>query len=427
MHDIKFIRENPLLFDKYMQDRGISPCSSDILSVDELHRKNKTKMQNLQNHRNIIAKQIAKAKTNNESIEHIMHEAEETKRKIEQLEKEILEIDNKLLNYLVTLPNIHQEDVPIGKSENDNKIVKTFGVPKKYSFTPKHHYELGEDLKMMDFKQAAKISGSRFVILKDDLAKLERALADFMLDLHTKEFGYQEIYTPVLVKEETMFNVGQLPKFDHDSFKTTNSYRLIPTSEVTLTSMVADSITPEVKLPFRFVAYTQCFRSEAGSAGKDTRGMLRQHQFSKVELVSITIPEDSNKELKRMLNAAETVLQKLDIPYRISLLCTQDIGFCAAKTYDIEVWLPGQDCYREISSCSNCRDFQARRMKARYKSLKDNKNHFVHTLNGSGLAIGRTIIAIMENYQNEDGSIIIPQALQPYMNGQKKITQRENA
>ena len=317
-----------------------------------------------------------------------------------------------------------ESDVPHGENEDDNKIIRTVGNLKEFKFDARSHYDIGESLGMMDFDTATKISGSRFVILRRDFVRLERALASFMLDIHAAEFGCEEVFPPALVLEDTMFKAGQLPKFDEDSFKTTNGYRLIPTSEVPLVCMASNKIFSENELPLRYVGYTQCFRSEAGSAGKDTKGMIRQHQFSKVELISIVLPENSKDELERMTNAAESILKRLDIPYRTSILCSGDTGFCSQKTYDIEVWLPYEKRYREISSCSNCGAFQARRMKARYKSSKDGKNYFVHTLNGSGLAVGRTMIAIIENYQNEDGSISIPSKLQPYMHNQKTISNK---
>ena len=421
MHDIKFIRENKELFDDGIKKMGIHPCSEEILFIDNIVRSNKTKIQQLQHEKKEIAKQMSSLKPNDEDFHSLKEKGYEIKHKLHILEEQKNEAQEKLNKLLITLPNIPEEDVPYGKCEDDNKITKTIGTPKNFDFKPRSHYDIGETLGLMDFETATKISGSRFVILKKDLVRLERALATFMLDVHVKEFGFEEVFPPALVLEETMFKAGQLPKFDEDSFKTTNGYRLIPTSEVPLVCMYADKIIAEHELPLRHVGYTQCFRSEAGSAGRDTKGMIRQHQFSKVELISIVKPEESKNELDRLTNAAESILQKLDLPYRVSLLCTQDIGFCSQKTYDLEVWLPYEKRYREISSCSNCGDFQARRMKARYKSPKDANNYFVHTLNGSGLAIGRTIIAIIENYQNSDGSISIPEKLQPFMQNQKLI------
>ncbi len=421
MHDIKFIRENSELFDEGIKKMGISPCSEEILFIDNIIRNNKTKIQHLQHEKKEIAKQISSLRPNDENFNLLKEKGYEIKHKLNILEEQKNEALEKLNKLLTTLPNIPEKDVPYGECEDDNKIIRTVGIPKNFDFKPKSHYDIGEKLGIMDFETATKISGSRFVILKKDLVRLERALATFMLDVHVREFGFEEVFPPALVLEETMFKAGQLPKFDEDSFKTSNGYRLIPTSEVPLVCMHTNEIIAEHELPLRHVSYTQCFRSEAGSAGRDTKGMIRQHQFSKVELISIVKPEESKNELERLTNAAESILKKLDLPYRVSLLCTQDIGFCSQKTYDLEVWLPYEKRYREISSCSNCGSFQARRMKARYKSLKDDNNHFVHTLNGSGLAIGRTIIAIIENYQNSDVSISIPEKLQPFMQNQKLI------
>lgn len=424
MHDIRFIRANPDKFNAGMKKRGLDIKAEEILAVDVEVRDLRTKVQGQQQKVNDLSKQIGVLKGNGGNaaeVADLMSQVEKAKSEMIELEVSLSERETKLNEYLITIPNLLSDEVPFGVDENDNTCVKTHGSITKLNFKPKQHFELGEDLGMMDFEQTAKISGSRFVTLKSTLARLERALVNFMLDIHTKEFGYTEMSTPFMVRESTMYGVGQLPKFADDSFVVDNGdYRLIPTAEVTLTSMVADMIVNEAELPIRLTGHTPCFRSEAGSAGRDTRGMIRLHQFSKVELVSIVKPEDSANEHERMLTAAETVLQRLEIPYRVMLLCSQDTGFCAAKTYDIEAWLPGQGAYREISSCSNCHGFQARRMKARYKT--QNGNEFLHTLNGSGLPIGRTIVAIMENYQNEDGSISIPSCLVSYMNGVNRIT-----
>ena len=422
MHDIKFIRLLPEIFDKGMERRGVTTSSAAILAIDDKVCNLKTQLQKLQTLRNQVAKAIGEKKAMRQDAAAELQQAEELKEKLPILESALALAVKELHDILTTLPNIPSDDVPFGRSEDDNIIYRIGNIQlKEPVFIPKEHWVLGENLKLMDFATAVKISGSRFVILRNQLSLMERALANFMLDIHTREFGYIEISPPVLVKEATMFGIGQLPKFSEDSFAVHGGYRLIPTAEVPLTSMVADSIVAEEELPLRFTAYTNCFRSEAGSAGKDTRGMIRMHQFSKVELVSITTPQTSAQEHERMLSAAETVLIRLELPYRTMTLCSQDMGFCASKTYDIEVWLPGQDKYREISSCSNCRDFQAIRMKARYKNSISQENQAVHTLNGSGLAIGRTIIAIMENYQQENGDIIIPHALQPYMHGLTRI------
>ncbi len=426
MHDIKFIRSHPESFDHGMKQRGINISSKTILLIDGKVCKIKTQLQELQSLRNKIAKTIGEKKSSQQDITDELKEADNIKNQIPQIEQELEKSEKELNDLLINLPNIPSVDVPFGQSEQDNVLYHYSELtPKNFLFSPKEHWELGENLKQMDFSSAVKISGSRFVMLRHHLALMERALANFMLDIHTKEFGYIEISPPVLVKESTMFGIGLLPKFSEDSFSVNGGYRLIPTAEVPLTSIVADSIISEEQLPMRFTAYSNCFRSEAGSAGRDTRGMIRMHQFSKVELVSITKPQDSSDELEFILNSAETILQRLDLPYRTMLLSSQDMGFCAAKTYDIEVWLPGQNTYREISSCSNCMDFQAIRMKARYKNIVTQENQPVHTLNGSGLAIGRTIVAIIENYQNENGDIIIPKALQPYMNNIEKIVKYE--
>ncbi|MBA8666686.1 serine--tRNA ligase [Holosporaceae bacterium 'Namur'] len=421
MHDIKFIRENPELFDKGLLKRGLENVSNDIITFDEKLRKEQTHLQEKQTRRNELAKEIGKGKTAGGEVSHLLKQADELKVQVQQLEESIKELESKLEEMMINLPNTLLDEVPEGKDEDDNQEVRKWGEINEFDFIPKHHYELGEDLKQMDFGAAAKMSGSRFVVLKKDLARMERALANFMLDIHISEFGYTEVSPPLLVKDEAMFGVGQLPKFDQDSFLTREKLRLIPTSEVSLTNLVREMILEEEELPLRYTAYTPSFRSEAGSAGKDTRGMIRVHQFSKVELVSIVRPRDSKAEHERMTACAEEILKRLELPYRIMLLCGGDTGFSSQKTYDFEVWLPGQNKYREISSCSTCGDFQARRMKARYKELDSRKNYFVHTLNGSGLAVGRTIVAILENYQNSDGSINIPHALQRYMNGIKII------
>lgn len=420
MLDIKWIRENPEEFDKLIAKRGMAALSSRILELDENKRQLTTVIQQLQHSRNEKSKALGfiKDKSSRE-FESAKKDSEDIKSKLEELEKK-LSSDGELQDLMDNLPNLPASEVPFGKDENDNVEIRKFSEPKIIK-NAKQHFDLGEDLEMMDFTQTAKISGSRFVTLKSSLAKLERALANFMLDTHTNEFGFQEISPPYLVRNEAMYGVGQLPKFEDESFYTTSKHRLIPTSEVSLVSLVSDMILPREKLPMRFTAYTPCFRSEAGAAGRDTRGMIRLHQFSKVELVSIAAPEEAEKEHELITNAAETILQKLGLPYRVMLLCTGDMGFAAKKTYDLEVWLPGQNKYREISSCSNCGDFQARRMKSRYKEFGQTNTTFVHTLNGSALAVGRTLVAVLENYQNEDGSINIPDALISYMGGIKKI------
>jgi seryl-tRNA synthetase len=417
MHDIEHIRKDPETFSEVMKNRGIKEFTvQEILEVDHEKRSLTTQLQDLNRQRNEITEEIKKLKMSKipcekqiELSKNITNEIETTGLK-EQIEK------NKLANALSILPNIPAKDVPIGEDESFNVVVRKYGEKKQFDFAPKSHYELGEKLSFMDFEQAAKISGSRFAVLKGQLAKLGRALISFMLDIHTNEFGYTEVYHPILVKDEAMYNVGQLPKFSDDSYLTTDGLRLIPTSEVVLTNLVAGKFMNEDELPARFTAYSECFRKEAGSAGRDTRGIIRQHQFGKVELVSITTESQSNNELEHMTNVAEGILKKLELSYRVMLLCSGDMGFAAQKTYDIEVWLPEQNKYREISSCSHCGSFQARRMNTKYSLDADKKTKkYVHTLNGSALAIGRAIIAIMENYQNSDGSIAIPNVLQKYM------------
>jgi seryl-tRNA synthetase len=414
MHDIKAIRQSPEAFDAGLARRGLAPESSLILALDEKERARQTELQALLTKRNDVAQRIGKAKSSGGDASAIMIEAAQLKVTIASMEAELSE-RGEVEAVLEAIPNIPADDVPQGSDETGNVKVREWGAPKPFSFKPKEHFDLGEALGLMDFEAAAKLSGARFVVLKGALARMERALASFFLDQNTLA-GYTEIVPPFMVRDNAAYGTGQLPKFGEDLFKTTNGFWLIPTAEVPLTNLVSDSIVDEDKLPMRMTAYTPCFRSEAGAAGRDTRGMIRQHQFSKVELVSITTPERSKEEHERMTAQAESLLQKLGLPYRTMLLCTGDMGFCSQKTYDIEVWLPGQNAYREISSCSNCGDFQARRMKARYKPKAGKGNEFVHTLNGSGLPIGRTLVAILENYQNEDGSIVVPDVLKPYMN-----------
>ncbi|MDP3371392.1 MAG: serine--tRNA ligase [Candidatus Paracaedibacteraceae bacterium] len=417
MHDIRFIRSLPDQFDESLARRGLEPQSAHILDIDTKLRQIQTELQDLQTRRNQIAKEFGIAKKNGLDTSDLTSENEITKAKMATLEAEMFVFEKDLHFVLSHLPNLPATECPDGKDESENVEIRRHGLPRVFDFTPKQHFELGESLKMMDFERAAKMSGSRFVVLTGQLARLERAIAQFMLDTHTTEFGYTETYVPLLVHDAALFGVGHLPKFAEDMFKTTTGHWLTSTSEVTLTNLVSGEILAESELPLRFTSYSQCFRSEAGSAGKDTRGMIRQHQFSKVELVSIILPEQAAIEHERMTDAAETILKKLGLPFRTLALCTGDMGFSAEKTYDLEVWLPGQNAYREISSCSRCNEFQARRMNTRYKSKADGKNYFVHTLNGSGLAVGRTMVAILENYQQADGSITIPDVLVPYMGG----------
>ncbi|MEY4463944.1 MAG: Seryl-tRNA synthetase [Pseudomonadota bacterium] len=421
MLNIKWIRENQELFDEKLSQRFIEPMSSKIATLDGEKRKITSLIQEFQHARKVKSKILGNiASKSGEEFEGLQSDVKHINEKLEELEQD-LNNNNELNELLNMLPNIPDEEVPYGIDESMNKLIRAHGEVNLNALN-KQHFELGTKLNLMDFEQTAKISGARFVTLKGDLAKLERALINFMIDVHTKEFDFFEISPPVLVRDNAMYNAGQLPKFAEESFATTNGYRLIPTAEVSLVNMVVDTIIPREKLPLRYVAYTPCFRSEAGSSGRDTRGMIRLHQFGKVELVSITTPEESKNEHEYITNASETILQKLNLPYRVMLLCTGDMGFAAKKTYDIEVWLPGQKQYREIASCSNCGDFQARRMKARYKEFGSNETTLVHTLNASGLPIGRTMVAILENYQNEDGSITVPDVLINYMGGLQKIT-----
>jgi seryl-tRNA synthetase len=435
MFDIKWIRANTEAFDAAVSRRkGVSVRSSDLLAIDDRRRDIIVRLNEAQEKRNALSKQIgqAKAQKDEAKAQQLMAEVAALKDMIPQGEAEERAVELELRNALSTIPNLVFEDVPSGVDESDN--VEYFGrngspetaakarAPKpSFSFAPKEHYQIGEAMGLMDFETAAKLSGSRFVVLKGQVARLERALGQFMLDLHTNEHGYTEVQPPLLVRDEALFGTNQLPKFEEDLFFTPHGesrLALIPTAEVPLTNFVRESILSEEELPLRLTALTPCFRSEAGSAGRDTRGMLRQHQFNKVEMVSITTPETSIDEHERMLGCAEAVLQKLGLHYRVMNLCTGDIGFGAKKTYDLEVWLPGQDAYREISSVSVCGDFQARRMDARYRPAGEKQPpRFVHTLNGSGTAVGRCLIAVMENYQQEDGSVAVPDVLQGYMGG----------
>jgi seryl-tRNA synthetase len=449
--DIKWIRDNPDAFVKGLTDRGFDDPTATlnrILSLDEQRRGTVQKLQEAQARRNAASKEIGQAKAAKDEVraEASKEEVARLKTVIQEGEANEREAVKALIDLLATIPNRPAADVPVGIDAEANVERRKFGEPKKFSFQPKQHFEIGEALGLMDFETAAKISGARFVVLKGALARLERALAQFMLDLHTSEHGYTEVAPPLLVRDDTMFGTAQLPKFLDDQFSVhaglagrelfaslrmgqpigeaegiASPFWLIPTAEVPLTNLVREEIVDEAKLPMRVTAGTQCFRAEAGAAGKDTRGMIRQHQFFKVELVSVTTPEQSPEEHERMTKCAETVLQKLGLPYRVMVLSTGDMGFASQKTYDIEVWLPGQGMYREISSCSNCGDFQARRMNARYKPKGAKETRFVHTLNGSGVAVGRALIAVLENYQEEDGSIRIPDALGPYMSSLAKI------
>ncbi len=420
MLDIKWIRENPEKFDAAMASRGNESRAREVLALDEEKRKKTFLIQELQAKRNKIAKEIAEVKKSKGDASALLAESKKVNADLYAAGNDF-SIDEKLNELLALIPNIPDSSAPSGKDENDNVEVEKFGTPRKFSFTPKSHDELGENLGMLDFEQSALMSGARFSTLKGELARLERALSNFMLDV-ALENGYTEVSPPNLVKSGAMRFSGQLPKFSEEAFSTIDGYWLIPTSEVSLVNLVAKKTLSENELPLRFTACTPCYRREAGSAGKDTRGMIRQHQFKKVELVSITNAENSAEEHERMTNIACEILRRLELPFRKILLCTGDMGFCSQKTYDLEVWLPSQEKYREISSCSNCGDFQARRGSIKYKNKSDGKNYFAHTLNGSALAVGRTLLAILENYQNEDGSINLPKALLNYMNGITKIS-----
>ncbi len=422
MYDIKWIREHPDAFDRGLKRRGLEPLSKTLIALDEKRRAAITKFEQAQARRNAASKEIGDAKKARDDAKanKLMAEVNDLKVSLPALEEEQKSLAGELDKELAQIPNAPLDDVPDGTDASGNVEHHVVGKKRAYAFKPKQHFELGEALGMMDFELAAKLSGARFVVLQKGLARLERALGQFMLDVHTgKEHGYTEVNPPILVRGDVMFGTAQLPKFSEDQFRTTNDFWLIPTAEVPLTNLVRESIVEESALPMRLTACTPCFRAEAGAAGKDTRGMIRQHQFSKVELVSITTPEKSREEHERMLACAEEVLKKLDLHYRVVTLCTGDMGFAAQKTYDIEVWLPGQNAYREISSCSVCGEFQARRMNARYRS-KDGVRH-VHTLNGSGVAVGRALIAVMETYQDDKGAIVVPEALKPYMSGITRI------
>jgi len=438
MHDIKWIRDNPDAFDGALKRRGLAPESARLIALDEKRRAAIVKVEQAQARRNAASKEIGEAKKTKDDAkaQELMIEVANLKVSIPEMEAEEKRLSGELDAALATIPNLPLAEVPDGADEKGNVEHHKFGKRRDYAFAPKQHFELGEALDQMDFETAAKLSGARFVVLKRGLARLERALGQFMLDLHTTEHGYAEVAPPLLVRNEVMFGTAQLPKFEDDQFwavrgellasveeSRLKSERLglIPTAEVSLTNLVREAIVEEDALPMRLTACTPCFRAEAGAAGKDTRGMIRQHQFTKVELVSITTPEQSKDEHERMLSCAEEVLRRLDLHYRVVTLCTGDMGFASEKTYDIEVWLPGQNMFREISSCSVCGEFQARRMAARYRTKEGRAVRHVHTLNGSGVAVGRALIAVMETYQQADGSIVVPEVLQSYMSGMKTI------
>ncbi len=422
MFDLKWIRDNPAAFDAGLKARGVGPTAARVIALDEKRREALTAAQEIQARRNKLSKEIGIAKTKGEDVSEMIRTVSAEEELQAEAEERVRQLAAELDELLEGLPNLAADDVPVGEDASANRKDHSFGSKPTFDFTPKEHFEIGAGLGQMDFERAAKMSGARFVVLTGALARLERALAQFMLDLHTTEFGYTEVSLPLLVRDQAVFGTGQLPKFGDDLFRTTDDYWLIPTAEVPLTNLVRERILDEGDLPLRFTAFTGCFRSEAGAAGKDTRGMLRQHQFYKVELVSITHPDHSEAELERMTSCAEEVLKRLGLHYRVVVLSTGDMGFAARKTFDIEVWLPGQEAYREISSCSNCWDFQARRMKARFKPAGGKGTRFVHTLNGSGLAVGRTLIALLEHYQRADGSVEMPTALRPYMDGLEVLT-----
>ncbi|WP_306111938.1 MULTISPECIES: serine--tRNA ligase [Roseovarius] len=423
MHDIRAIRENPTQFDAAMARRGVSSASSEILALDEERRAKIQAAETAQADQNKASKEVgaAKAKGDEAEFERLRALVSEKKAEVAAMQSEAKALDQKLTDLLMTLPNLALDDVPEGEDEDDNVELKHWGTPREFDFTPVEHFDLAGVKPGMDFETAAKLSGSRFVVLSGAVARIHRALAQFMIDTHVEENGLSETWTPVLVRPEMMYGTGQLPKFGEDSYETTNGWWLVPTAEVTLTNIVNGLVVDQDYLPRRYVAHTQCFRSEAGSAGKDTAGMLRQHQFEKVEMVSVTHPDKSLEEHDRMTGCAEGILERLGLPYRTIVLCTGDMGFGARKTHDIEVWLPGQNTYREISSVSVCGDFQARRMNGRFKPADGGKPQFVHTLNGSGLAVGRCLIAVLENGQQADGSVDLPEALHPYLRGKTRL------
>ncbi len=423
MHDIRVVRADPAAFDAAMARRGLSGVSDELIRLDTDRRAAQTALQEKQARRNALAREIGQGKRSGTDTAALEREATALRADMDSLERQAPPLDAGIRRILESLPNVLDTTVPDGLDETANVVLKQVGEPRRFNFTPKQHFELGEALGMMDFATAAKLAGARFTVLRGPLARLERALGQFMLDQHTQQRGYQETIVPSLVNEAAAYGTGSLPKFEEDLFKTTDGRYLIPTAEVPLTNTVAGDILAEKQLPIRLTSLTDCYRSEAGSAGRDTRGMLRQHQFRKVELVCIAHPDQSGAEHEWMTGSAEVILEQLGLPYRRMLLSSGDTGFASSRTYDLEVWLPGQQTYREISSCSNCRDFQARRMNARFRGGPDGKAvAYVHTLNGSGVAVGRALIAVMENYQQEDGSIAVPDALQGYMGGLEAIS-----
>ncbi len=423
MFDIKWIRDHQDEFDAGRARRGLAPMAAKVADLDARHRAALTDQQEAQARRNAASKEVgaAKARRDEDAAKKSMDEVAALKDRLQTSEAQARELAAGIAGLLEGEPNLPAADVPDGRDASANREVRRQGAPPRFDFKPKTHDEIGESLGLMDFAAAARMSGARFVVLRGALARLERALGQFMIDLHTRQFGYTEVSPPILVRDAAAFGTAQLPKFADDLFRTADGYWLIPTAEVPLTNLVRESIVDEALLPLRFTALTPCFRAEAGAAGQDTRGMIRQHQFHKVELVSVATPEQSAAEHERMTHCAEEVLRRLQLPYRKMLLCAGDMGFAARKTYDLEVWLPGQGAYREISSCSDCGDFQARRMDARFRATGAKQTRFVHTLNGSGLAVGRTLIAILENFQQADGSVAVPEALRPYLDGLQSL------
>ncbi len=427
MLDLKFVREHPEVVKEACTKRGEDINLTPFLELDKKRRELIYEVERLKNQRNVVSEEIGRLKKEGKDAADKIKKMKEVSARIKDLDAEIKEVKGKIDNFLLTIPMIPHESVPVGESEEDNVEVRRWGKPPKFNFKFKAHWDIGEDLGILNFEAAAKMTGSRFTLYEGLGARLERALINFMLDLHTSEHGYKEIFPPFIVHRRSMIGTGQLPKFEEDTFKLYNNpdYFLIPTAEVPVTNLHREEILDGEKLPICYVAYSACFRSEAGSHGRDTRGLIRQHQFNKVELVKFTEPEDSYRELEKLVNDAERVLQKLELPYRVVSMCTADLGFTAAKKYDIEVWMPSYDNYVEISSCSNFEDFQARRANIRYRPTSKSKARYVHTLNGSGLAVGRTVAAILENYQQEDGSVKIPEVLVPYMGGIDKITREK--
>ncbi len=421
MLDLKFVRDNMNLVEEGLKKRGSNIDLSEFKKLEEERRKLLNQVETLKNKRNTVSEEIARLKKNKENADNLIVEMKEVSQSIKDYDEKVKEVEDKLENIMLTIPNIPHESVPLGETDEDNREERKWGEIRQFNFEPKPHWEIGEDLNIIEFERGAKVTGARFIFYRGKGARLERALINFMLDLHITEHGYEELFPPFMVNSQSMIGTGQLPKFAEDMFKIDKTdYWLIPTAEVPVTNIYGGEILDESDLPIYHTAYSACFRAEAGAHGRDTRGLIRQHQFNKVELVKFTTQENSYEELEKLTNNAEKVLQLLELPYRVVTLCGGDLGFSAAKTYDLEVWLPSFETYREISSCSNFEDFQARRANIRYRPAKG-KPKYVHTLNGSGLAIGRTLAAILENYQQEDGSVIIPKVLRPYMGGMEKL------